>query len=217
VTTSWKNIWHERRGFAVTLIVTLAWLLAIASGTALIFRYANSPGRTGATPIHWPTDSQIALDANRPTLIMFAHPQCPCTLASVAELDQLVSDCHGKFSAQVWFIKPAGTPDDWTNTDLWAKASAIPDVTVHLDDGGIEAQRFQAETSGQALLYGRDGQLLFQGGITGSRGHVGDNPGCDALEALLNHKLTQQIQTPVFGCPLFAAQCQRSQESVPSK
>ena len=38
-------------------------------------------------------------------------------------------------------------------------------------------QRFGAETSGQTLLYDRDGRLLFSGGTTGSRGHDGDNAG----------------------------------------
>jgi hypothetical protein len=195
----------------ITLLVAVLWLSAIVTSMAFILRYSNSPGHTGATPILWPVDSRIALDVHHPTLIMFAHPHCPCTRASIGELDQLMADCQGQFSAQVWFVKSVGTPEDWTDTDLWHKAAAIPGVTVHRDDNGVEARRFQAETSGQTLLYDQDGQLLFHGGITISRGHAGDNPGRSALETLLKHKSLNQAQTPVFGCPLFAAFTNQSQ------
>jgi hypothetical protein len=209
-----KNGWLLGNNFPVTLIVAAVWLLVIVTSMAFILRYSNTPGRTGVTPIHWPMGGHIALAVNRPTLIMFAHPHCPCTRATIGELEKLMANCQGRLSAQVWFIKPAGTSEDWTDTDLWHTASAIPGVTVHRDDDGLEARRFQAETSGQTLLYNPDGQLLFQGGITISRGHAGDNPGSSALEALLNHKLTSQVQTPVFGCSLFANHCQQGQGGV---
>jgi hypothetical protein len=195
----------------ITLLVAVLWLSAIVTSMAFILRYSNSPGHTGATPILWPVDSRIALDVHHPTLVMFAHPHCPCTRASIGELDQLMADCQGQFSAQVWFVKSVGTPEDWTDTDLWHKATAIPGVTVHRDVNGVEARRFQAETSGQTLLYDQDGQLLFHGGITISRDHAGDNPGRSALEALLKHKSLNQAQTPVFGCPLFEAFTNQSQ------
>jgi hypothetical protein len=54
-------------------------------------------------------------------------------------------------------------------------------------------------------MYDRDGRLLFQGGITISRGHAGDNPGRSALVALLNHELVSEVETPVYGCSLFDA------------
>ena len=54
------------------------------------------------------------------------------------------------------------------------------------DDDGAEARRFGAETSGQTLLYDEHGALLFSGGITGARGHAGDNAGRASLVALLN-------------------------------
>jgi hypothetical protein len=50
---------------------------------------------------------------------------------------------------------------------------------------------------------------MFQGGITISRGHSGDNPGRSAINALLHHELSNQIKTPVFGCSLFEAECQQ--------
>ena len=43
------------------------------------------------------------------------------------------------------------------------------------------------------------------GGITGSRGHVGDNAGQAALIDLLGRGAADRSRTSVFGCPLFAA------------
>jgi len=192
------------------LIASTLWLSVIVTSMICILGYSNTPGRTGMTPVHWPTDSRIALDAKHPTLIMFAHPRCPCTLASIGELDQLMADCEGRLTVQVWFVKLDGTPGNWLDTDLWRQASTIPGVKVYRDDGGVEARRFQAETSGQAVLYEPDGQLLFHGGLTISRGHAGDNPGLAAVETLLNHQSLAQAQTPVFGCPLFTAGTNRN-------
>ena len=204
----------RHRALKITLITAVVWLSVIVASMALISHYSNSPGRTGAIPVCWSAESQIQLDTNRPTLIMFAHPRCPCTRASLGELGQLMADCQGRLSAQVWFIKPAGTVEDWTNTDLWCKAAAIPGVTVHCDTANVESRRFHAETSGQTVLYDQNGRLLFQGGITISRGHAGDNPGRSAVETLLEQKHADQIQAPVFGCALFETQCQQEQGGV---
>ena len=188
-------------------IMALLWLAGIVAAMAGITRYSIAPGREGGIPPHWPSASRIVPDATRPTLIMFAHPHCPCTRASIGELARLMADCHGTISAQVWFVKPADTATDWTNTDLWVSAARIPDVTVHCDAAGGEAQRFGADTSGQTVLYNQNGELLFHGGITIERGHFGDNPGAIAVKALVNHQLTDRIQTPVFGCSLLDEDC----------
>jgi hypothetical protein len=195
----------------VTLIAAVLWVAAVVTAMAFIVRYSFMPGPPASTPIHWPAKSLITLDAKRPTLIMFAHPQCPCTRASIGELERLMANCQGRLSAQVWFIRLAGTAEGWTDTDLWRSACAIPGVTVHRDDEGEEARRFQVETSGQTVLYDQNGRLLFQGGITISRGHAGDNPGSRAVEALLNHQSAVLAQTPVFGCPLFGVCANQSQ------
>ena len=196
-------------------VAAAIWLAAVVTCMAFMSRYASKPGPAGAPPGQWPVESRIVLDAQKPTLLMFAHPRCPCTRASIRELEQVVSDCQGRVNAQVWFIKPAGTASDWTNTDLWRSAAAIPGVTVHVDENGVETRRFQDETSGQTVLYAPSGTLLFRGGITIARGHEGDNAGVDTIECLLrdNWLLRKdsppaEVNTPVFGCALFGS-CSR--------
>ena len=72
-----------------------------------------------------------------------------------------------------------------------------------VDDNGVEARRFHAVTSGQTALYDIEGRLLFSGGITGSRGHSGDNAGRSAIVSLLNTGDAERTETSVFGCPLY--------------
>jgi hypothetical protein len=153
------------------------------------------------------------LDQKHDTLIMFAHPQCPCSRASIEELNRLLARSHGNVAAQVWFFKPAGFPADWTRSDLWRSAAAIPGVTVHDDPDGAQARLFGAETSGYVLLYDPRGQLRFKGGITGSRGHAGDNDGEDAIVSLLAGQQVNLKQTPVYGCSLLG-KCQAPSQPV---
>jgi hypothetical protein len=189
------------------IFATSFWLLLVAGAMTFLAAYSNTPGASGAAPKRWPSDSQIALDSSRHTLLLLAHPHCPCTNATLGELEVLMAQTQGKMNAHVIFIRPEGFPEDWVKSDLWRKASAIPGVTVEIENGNLEAHRFQAETSGEALLYGSDGRLLFAGGITLSRGHSGDNPGRAAITSLLNRGSAEQSVTPVFGCSLFAASC----------
>src|SRR5262249_1893891 len=148
---------RHRGSFGFLVAAAVVWLSVVTTALALIVQYTTKPGKAGEIPADWPAGSQIALDTEHPTLLMFAHPHCPCTRATIGELDRLMAQCHGKVSAQVWFVKPAGTTADWTKTDLWRTAAAIPGVTVHSDENGAEAERFHAETSGQAALYSPQG------------------------------------------------------------
>ena len=50
---------------------------------------------------------------------MLTHPHCPCSRASIGELARLMAQAQGRVTAYVLFIKPAGSPEDWENSDLW--------------------------------------------------------------------------------------------------
>ena len=167
----------------------------------VLFHYENTPGRVGALSQAWPA-AQIERATDRPTLVMLAHPHCPCTAASVGELAQIMARLQGKVAAYVLFVKPKEAGRDWEDTNLRRSAEAIPGVKVVFDPDGVEARRFGAETSGHTLLFGADGRLLFSGGITASRGHAGDNAGESAIVALVNNQTPARTQTLVFGCSL---------------
>ena len=184
-----------------TALFALLWLGGIALGLRSLFNYESAPGRVAAVPATWPS-SRLELATDGPTLVMLAHPRCPCTRASVGELAEVMAHVAGKARAYVLFSKPAGSGADWDDTDLRASAASIPGVTVLSDIDGSEARRFGAETSGHTLLFAADGRLLFSGGITQSRGHAGDNIGASAVVSLVQGKAPARAQTFVFGCSL---------------
>jgi hypothetical protein len=193
------------KGQFILIAACTVWVLTIGVGLGLLWAYENAPGPVVAPPSQWPADSRIQLSADRPTLLMLAHPHCPCTRASIGELARLMTQAQDRVTTYVLFLKPAGSSDDWEKTDLWQSAARIPGVKVVVDDGGVEAQRFQAVTSGQTVLYDAQGSLLFSGGITASRGHFGDNAGQSAIVSLLHTGKAERSETFAFGCPLLGA------------
>jgi hypothetical protein len=193
---------YSRKKILITTLLGATWLAALAFGGKTLFRYETTPGSIGSVASSWPSVSIVPHQTDKPTLLMFAHPHCPCTRASVGELAQIMAHALGKVNAYVLFIKPPNAGPDWDDTDLRSSAAAIPGVTVVTDENGKEASRFGAETSGHTLVFDRNGTLVFTGGITASRGHAGTNAGESAVLAALNQQAVERPRTPVFGCSL---------------
>ncbi len=177
------------------------WLTAVTGGLAWMTCYEYAPGVVGVIPSAFPSTAGVVRVPRQFSLVMLVHPRCPCSRASIGELEKIMARCQGRVHAQVLCYKPDGAADDWAQTDLWRSAAAIPGVCVVADEAGREAARFGGEVSGQTALFDDTGRLLFHGGITSGRGHAGDNAGSDAVLALVNGA-TQRASTHVFGCPI---------------
>ena len=198
-------------------LLLLGWLSVVSGGMAVVWSYHHRPGEPAEAPSHWPAGSQIRRGDGY-TLVLLAHPKCPCTRATLEELSKLLAHTQGRLTTFVLFVKPRGTPDNWNQTDLWHRAAELPDVSVLNDVDGVEAKRFGAYVSGQALLYDAKGNLVFHGGITESRGQIGDNAGRSAVEALVNQGTSDRDRTMVFGCPLFDAnECRTPEHAIRTK
>jgi hypothetical protein len=178
------------------------WVLTLAPGFALLWAYKMRPGEAAGAPVVWPMGTRIARNRDRATLVLFAHPQCPCTRASVAELARLMSRSGDRLGAIVVFLRPSDVSGDWDSSDLWRSASTIPGVTIVRDDDGVEAARFRASTSGATVLYDMEGRLLFSGGITSARGHEGDSAGLQRIDSLLRTGKADRSDAPVYGCSM---------------
>jgi len=193
---------YSRKKIFVTTLLGATWMAALAFGGRALFQYETTPGQVGTIASKWPAVSVVPRQPNKPTLLMFAHPHCPCTRASIGELAQIMAHAVGKVNAYVFFVKPENAEPGWDDTDLRSSAVAIPGVTVMTDQNGKEAARFGAKTSGHTVVFGSDGNLVFSGGITASRGHAGNNAGESAILALLTDQPVERARTPVFGCSL---------------
>jgi hypothetical protein len=184
------------------LIGLLAWAAVAVLGFWGLALYETRPGTEADPPPDWPDRSRLPRDPDRATLLMFLHPHCPCSHASLEELAELLPASSYGPRALVVFCKPDGAPDGWEKTELWRRAAGIKGVDVFCDHQDEERRRFGARTSGQVLLFDRRGRLSYSGGITGARGQVGANPGRSAVEAILRGQPPPSRWGPVFGCPL---------------
>jgi len=186
------------RGAGVLIVI---WLIASVGGVALLWRYKATPGDPGAPPPMWPAAASLVREPDRPTLVMIAHPKCTCTKASLEELAEVMRRAPAT-RAYVLFVLPEGASPAWEHTELFDRARGIRGVEIVLDRGGVEATRFGAKVSGHVLVFDRAGVRRFSGGITGSRGHVGDNIGLDRVVALLRGAVPDADHSHVFGCGL---------------
>jgi len=194
----------DRCGQRVLWAALAVWLASVGTGLVWLMAYDNTPGTAADAPARWPAGSTLTRDAAGPTLVMLAHPRCDCTRASVGELAELLARAPRRPRTFVVFIRPGGVAAAWEKTGTFDQATRIPGVTVIRDDDGDEADRFGGWTSGQTLLYDRDGHLLYAGGITGARGKSGDNTGRSTVLELLAGAHPTRATTQVFGCSLFA-------------
>src|SRR5580700_6889106 len=107
-----------RKQFVVVLAVAL-WVPAVAFGINVLWQYSTTPGRPATPPLRWPVSVPIERAKGRATLVMFAHPQCSCTSASLGELAIIMAHAQGRLDAEVYFYRPADKPLAWMRTDLW--------------------------------------------------------------------------------------------------
>jgi hypothetical protein len=188
-------------------------VVIVVSGMVMFSRYQSTGGATGATPTSWPQDTSIERDSQRPTLVMFVHPRCPCSRASLEELNRILARSAKGLATHLLFTRSNEASQEWSRTDLWRTANSIPGITVREDLDGKEARRFGAETSGHVVLYDAQGHLQFSGGITGARGHAGDNAGEQTIRALVEGGPATISRTKVFGCSLFE-KCEMPQRAT---
>lgn len=180
----------------------IAWASLIGLGMASMERYENTPGRVSATRRQWPKESRLTLSSDRLTVIVFAHPRCPCTSATLSELAQLLAREPARVQATLVSIVPESQVHEWAQTRLLSEAARVPGLRIQTDVGGVEARRFGSTTSGYVVAYSADGALRFAGGITSARGQAGDNYGLNALEEAAVASAGYS-SNPVFGCELF--------------
>ena len=161
----------------------------------------QAPGDDGLTPKHFPSVNGVALRDAQPTVLVFIHPLCPCTPATLAQL-KLIAD-----SADVSVIQ-SGPAVDIQDEDVGRSAQKVSRFERVIDDrSGELARSFGAMTSGHIVAYAPDGSLLFRGGITPGRGMTGPSQGLAELAKALETSMPSAVDPDVFGCSIFGSSC----------
>jgi hypothetical protein len=193
---------QRRIGPWLAAIFAGLWLIAAALGQRVMMNYDYTAATPGTPPEKWPVATSVPRTPGISSIVVVAHPHCPCSRATMEELARLMALLQNRATATVIFVRPAEFSEDWERTDLWRDAARIPGVSVLTDLGGVEASRFGAQASGQTMLYDAAGNLRFIGGITASRGHAGDSPGGNAILSIVNTGNSVTSHTSVYGCSL---------------
>ena len=180
------------------------WLGAAVWGTKLLHAYSFAPGASGTPAEVWPEGAGVSRADGIATLVVALHPECSCSRATLAELGVILAETTPHLRAVVIFSDldpehPAGA------SELFKTAHDLPGVSLVRDRHGEILKKFRFVTSGETRFYRPDATLAFRGGITGSRGHEGENPGRSRVIALTRQPTASPdvSSTPVFGCALF--------------
>src|SRR5437899_13005724 len=91
---------------ALFVSVGLIWACLILLGTGALLKYENRPAAPGRPPAQWPAASLIRPPRGQFVLVMMSHPDCPCTRASMVQLEELMARLDGRLAAFVLFSKP---------------------------------------------------------------------------------------------------------------
>ncbi|WP_220498247.1 TlpA family protein disulfide reductase [Rhodopirellula sp. JC639] len=194
------------------LLMTFVALFAMAAiGFVQLTDYSSRPGKSGQAPLRVTdvrlSDTSLA-DAfpapGVPTLLVFYHPKCPCTVATVRVLERLQPRFRPKLRITAVAYCPGDQQDTWIESRTTTALSKLASSQVVVDRGGKLCKRFGVFVSGQVLLYDGEGRLSFSGGITPYRGHEGDSPSSLDLLKRINTSHDDCGSWPVFGCSMLS-------------
>jgi hypothetical protein len=191
----------------VIVAAALVWAATIAAALEAIRRFETTPGQAANSRPLWPADSAIPRKNGEWSLVMLVHPHCSCSRASVQELQAIVEKSPS-VQPYVVMYRPSEFKEGWERGAVLDAATRVRRARVLIDRDGVEAKRFGGFTSGQTLLYDREGRLRFSGGVTSLRGHAGNNRGrADVIEIATSE--TGSGTHPVFGCAINTKETSR--------
>ena len=171
--------------------------------------YTFTAGSSPTTPAKLPVLSGIPRTTGQKQLVMFVHPHCQCTKASLTELSRALNDIQkqGVQCPQVTFVirQPELADERWESSPIITQCTSFETAQLLHDPGGRQARIFGVMNSGTCCLFNETGDLQFLGGITISRGHQGLNPGSVMLKDSILHGSIVSNPVPVFGCALFSS------------
>lgn len=189
----------ERHACAMSWVI-VAWGTSIALLLVGLMAYSQQPGAVSRPPLGSVLGRE--LDPTRHTLFVAVHPRCPCSSASLYELERLIARSKGRLHVTILVYFPAHEREQRPATNTIEAVASRTGLDWEWDEGGSIAATMGCRTSGSVVLYSPAGQPLFWGGITSSRGHAGDNAGTGTILEILTQGSSKRMTTPVYGCSL---------------
>src|SRR5262245_2306398 len=109
------------------VIAAVLWVSGLVAGFRALWAYSQTPGPTPALAAGdaWPSASRIARGPGRPALVVFLHPRCPCSRASVNELGKILTQLDGRASIHVLLVRPNGAEAGFEATALRERAIEV--------------------------------------------------------------------------------------------
>ncbi|MDA8792481.1 hypothetical protein N9N67_04500 [Bacteriovoracaceae bacterium] len=177
------------------------WSIGIISGLVITYEYSLGSGEKSQLKSSWPNESSLKFNPGKYNLVMFLHPECTCSKASLFHFKEILSEIkHDNLDSKIIFTMPKEKEKEWINSALVKEVKEAGSIQLIFDQSSEEFKRFDAKTSGQAFLFSPSKDLLFNGGITDSRGHIGYNQGEDFIINTLNKRGLASKDVDVFGC-----------------
>ena len=121
--------------FGKLTVISLTWLIAVVASIAAGLLYDFRPSSTIPTLRQWPIDSRLSRVEDKPTLILFAHPRCPCTVATLEELAEILNGIDQSLTINIVFVVPTNAGAQWHRSKSVQLARQIPDACVTFDTG----------------------------------------------------------------------------------
>ncbi len=193
------------------------WLLLAASGVLALWRYELTAGVELGVPHRWPEDSALSPPScDSSVLLMFVHPRCGCTTAGLIELKALMNRTNFHQLPKVTFVllQPQKADAEWIGSNNESLCRQFNNEQIFYDSNSEETARFGVATSGMCLLYSAEGNLVFSGGITASRGHHGPSLGQEYLQSAMESDRSTYRDFPAFGCSLTTQTRQTRQIAI---
>lgn len=201
-------------------VLIIVWLVVVTGATIVQFRYETTPAQVLAAPERWPVLPELKLEPGHAVVLMALHPRCPCSAASIEQLQECVRSMDNRIDLIILESMPAGAKPEWTDSALCRQIKALSRAKLIIDTDGTLASAFGLTTSGQVVAYDSAGELRFNGGLTAARGVEGNNPSSETFRELLAQMLLNDssvavsgsetgihirpLLPPVFGCKLVA-------------
>src|SRR5687767_119806 len=115
--------YFPRKKLVIAMLVC-GWLAASGWGMWRLASYSLASGAQEVPSAQWPPGAATERNPTGFTVVITLHPECPCSEATVEELDGIIAHGAGRLQARLLFVELPGLPPA-EESKLWQRASRI--------------------------------------------------------------------------------------------